>query len=375
MGNPLEVQKYLYEHGLDALEEEFGLLIKRYEDRIVLNYGITSGNKFHPIIRECRGLILGLPRFNVLSRTFDRFYNYLEDQDSNNFNFKKATCYEKMDGSLIPVYHDGDKFVSGTRGTAFGEGESPMGNTFAEIFKDGSNDFVGRFNKLNRKHFSENKPFHFTFIFEVVSPETRVVKPYKEKNVYLLAIRDKFTGEYMEDEYVDIAAKQWKVDRPEKFDLNDIDLAIDSMEDIGELDEGYIFNNDGWRIKVKNPSYVAIHNLSTNGKISTKRIAILVFAQDFNEYLSYFPEDKEFFNPYIEAYDLLMDEIDQAYYVLEEIEDRKEFAIEAQKYTFKSFLFALRNGKDLKTHIKNMNDSSKLTALDNIIKNGMKVSL
>ena len=371
MEKVLEVQKYLYKHGLDSLEEEFKIKIRRYDDRIVLNYSITSGNKFHPIIKECRGLVLGLPDFNVLSRTFDRFYNYLEDPDSKNFDFINATCYEKMDGSIIPVYHDGKKFVSGTRGTAFGESESAAGNSFSDIFKDASDDFVGRINIDNNVKISKTSPFKYTFIFEMVSPETRVVKQYGKKNVYLLAIRNKFTGEYLSDKDVDLEAETLKIDRPERFNLNDIDSAFDSMKDIGEMDEGYIFNdNKGWRLKVKNPSYIAIHNLRTNGSISTKRISILVFAQDFNEYLSYFPEDKQFFKPYIDAYDRLMFGVDETYKELQNIKDRKEFAEQAQKYTFKSFLFSMRDGT-LSDDIKRMRDNAKLNILNDIIKKGL----
>ena len=91
-------------------------------------------------------------------------------------------------------------------------------------------------------------------------------------------------------------------------------------------------------------------------------------SHDYNEYLSYFPEDKQFFDPYIDAYNQLMCSVNETYQELKDIEDRKEFAIQAQKYTFKSFLFALRNGDDLKTHIKKMRDNSKLSILDIIIK-------
>lgn len=74
----LEVQKYLQTHTLDDLEKDFGIGFKVYDDRVILKYRINSTPKFHPIVRECRGLILSLPDYKILARGFDRFYNYGE---------------------------------------------------------------------------------------------------------------------------------------------------------------------------------------------------------------------------------------------------------------------------------------------------------
>lgn len=72
----LSVQKYLVEHRLEDLENEFGIVVTRYEDRVVLNYSQIKSPKQHPVCDECRALILSYPDFFILSRSFDRFYNY-----------------------------------------------------------------------------------------------------------------------------------------------------------------------------------------------------------------------------------------------------------------------------------------------------------
>ena len=72
------VQKYLKDHTLDDLKEEFGINFKLYDDRVILKYRVDSKPKYHPIVLECRGIILSFPDFEILSRGFDRFFNYGE---------------------------------------------------------------------------------------------------------------------------------------------------------------------------------------------------------------------------------------------------------------------------------------------------------
>jgi hypothetical protein len=69
---------------LEDLENELGIVITRYDDRVVLNYSQIDSQKFHPICDECRGLILSLPNYEILSRPFDRFYN-LQEININNY--------------------------------------------------------------------------------------------------------------------------------------------------------------------------------------------------------------------------------------------------------------------------------------------------
>jgi len=57
----LAVQEYLKNNSLEDLTNEYGIKVREYDDRIVLNYNMIDtpgGKKFDPIIRECRGLIL-----------------------------------------------------------------------------------------------------------------------------------------------------------------------------------------------------------------------------------------------------------------------------------------------------------------------------
>lgn len=74
----LEVQNYLLENGLESLENDYGVVAKKYDEFVVLNYSQTESPKSNPITDVCRGLILSSDFKKVLCRSFDRFYNYQE---------------------------------------------------------------------------------------------------------------------------------------------------------------------------------------------------------------------------------------------------------------------------------------------------------
>lgn len=97
---------------IQDFEERYSVKVKSYDDLYILNYrlddnleidenGVTLPDKLkhNPMVKECRSLILD-KKFDVVSRSFDRFFNYGET-DHNEFNFNDFKVYDKADGSLI----------------------------------------------------------------------------------------------------------------------------------------------------------------------------------------------------------------------------------------------------------------------------------
>ena len=366
----LNVQKYLMNNSLEDLENEFGIVIKRYDDRVVLNYSQISSPKFNPICDECRALILSCPDFYILSRSFDRFYNLGEGGNfsENEFSLNDSICFTKIDGSLINMFNDGKNWHVSTRKMAFAEGETNKGNSFRKLVES----VTGNLNEFFKDSREEVK--NYTIICEIVSPETRIVVPYKETKLYVLAIRNKFTGEYLSQEEVENFAytkkvKGYNIDIPDYYSFNSFDDIMESaksLEPMEENGEGYVCYDIKTqnRIKIKNPSYLALANLRENGAISNKRIAILVFNQDYEEYLSYFPEDEEYFNPYIQAYEKMIKDIWETYNEYKDIESQKEFALNVKDLPIASFLFELRKGLGLEECFSKLSDKKKQALLE-----------
>lgn len=342
----MKVIEYIKEHGLDALEKNYSIKVNRYVDRVVLNYNQIDSPKHDPIVKECRALILSYPDFNILSRSFDRFFNYGEDQNTKDFDVSKSIVYEKLDGTLINLYYDEKTWHFATRKMAFAEGYNTFGSSTyqsmcLQALNDMDIDFYEFTSKLNKD---------FTYIFEITSPKNRVVKHYHETKLTHLATRNKLTGDY-----VDEVLEGFPVPKIYKLDADNI---FESLKELPAMDEGYVCAIGSWRIKIKNPSYLAISNLRENAIISEKRICYLVVQNDFEEYLGYFPEDEHLFIPYIDKYESIMLDIKTLWDEVKGIEDQKEFAMKVKDKPYGFVLFQLRKNPDLTISdiLSNMND-------------------
>jgi len=352
--------------------KSYGIKFMLYEDRMVLNYDQIDSHSHRHIdfVKECRGLILEWPSYNVLCRSFDRFFNYGEDPRSNKFNIGKSICMEKIDGSLLNVYHDGKEWQCATRGMAFAEGETRHPEyTFRKIFMEAINS-----TNLNETFKDFNKDF--TYIFEVVSSITRVVKLYPGINTYALAIRNKYDGSWIPTvEAIDyITSAIPTVLKPSIHTFENLDSIMENFKDLPAFDEGYVCmieddeTKSVWRVKVKNPSYLAIAHIRQDGNLSEKSIVKLVFTNDHEEYLSMFPEDRKFFNPYIGAFNRMMKEVDNLYSRVEHIIDQKEYALKVKNHGCCGILFMMKKGKTLSEIFDRMTVNGKVE----IVKKYMK---
>jgi len=358
----LKIQNYLKSNPLESLENDFGIVIKRYDRVITLNYSQIDSPKFNPMVDECRGLILNLYDYSVLSRPFDRFYNLGEGDTGKDVDVSKMTVLDKEDGSFIQVYFNG-KWNVGTRKMAFAEGTAVTGTVFRDLFIN----TIGLPVEKLMDGFNPN----FTYIFELCTPENRVVKRYEKPTVYLIGAREKFLGYYSSYDTLcqivkDLKKRNANVEVPKKYtftSFSDIKIALNELP---ELDEGFVCWNEfnGFRIKIKSPTYVAIHHLRNNGELSPKNISVLVFANEYSEYLSYYPEDRQFFQPYIDAYERMKNDIKEIYNKYKDIEVQKDFALSIMEHPAKPVLFSLRKGLSLDKIFDNINDNKKLELLE-----------
>lgn len=358
----LYIQKYLQDYTYQDLEE-FGIQVGQYDDRVVLNYHQidSHSHKFNPMVMECRGLILSKPDHQVLCRSFDRFWNYGEDPKSDEFDITKATVDDKIDGSLLSVYHDGAKWRCSTRRMAFAEGPIPNKKmTYADVFVSalgGDPDDV--FKDIQKD---------LVIIFELVSPETRVVTPYPDREVYLLDVRSRETGFFYGTEMTHNWPMPEGVHWRYPVNYNQFETwqdVIRASQDLPAMDEGYVARIGSWRIKIKNPAYLAIAHLRENGAVTEKRVAKLVIMQDHEEYLLHFPEDRPEFQPFIEAYENMMENIKVTYEYTHAIEEQKEFALAIKDCPGKGVLFQIRKGdkRSIRDIIDGFNDNYQLRLL------------
>jgi len=358
----MEVIKYLKLNSLDDLTSEFGIKSKVYGNGlVVLNYDQINSPKFHPIVRECRGLIIDFYTMSPVSRTFDRFFN-LNEKPNDDFDPNLLVrVEEKADGSLMSVYWHDDRWNVATRGNAYAEGETLAGITFEGVFLDTIgmclDDFMRGMNK-NR-----------SYTFELCSIYNKVVKFYEKPVIYLLNVFDFVTNKELDSYNIDNIAKFLNVKRPIVYDI-EMDDVVKSFEEFPATEEGYVLiDANGNRVKVKNPAYVNLHHLKGNGTITPKRITDVVFNGETEEVLEYFPEYSDIFYPYQYAYDDLVHAIKKDWELLQKMDlDQKQFALSINHLFYKGILFSLRKGLTLDEAFGKLGKSSKVGLLEPIVK-------
>lgn len=273
--------------------------------------------------------------------------------------------------SLISAYHDGNAWEASTRKMAFAEGANKWGDTFRSVIETAFGEDVNSF----FSKFGEDINKEWTLIFELCSPLTRVVKRYTETKMVLLAIRNKVTGVELSKEEVDSVAKRIGVPRPKFYTFQTFDDILMSHQNLPGTDEGYILQNGDWRLKVKNPSYLAWAHMRGNGDINPKRIAILVLAQDHEEYLNEFEDDIPFFEPYLKAYDQMVIDIkeleEKTKHLMnvgvETTANKKEFAMMVKDTPIAPIMFRRKKGHSLDRILTTMTDPSKLRLMERYI--------
>lgn len=336
----MQVQKYLREFGLQKLQDEFAIKVKVYDEGlIVLNYNQIDSPKSHPITVECRALILDT-EFNVVSRSFDRFFNLGEVPESQaHIDMKQAILHEKIDGSLIRIYYWYDNWHIATRGMAFAE--SSM-NGFDKTFRD----LVLKALEMTDDQFQISCDDIFdkdvTYICEITSVENRCVKAYTGYTLHYLAARNNKTFEFVDAKG---RAKLFGMSIPEKFSFDSIEDCKEMVSTLKNLDEGYVLYQDGVPVcKIKSPAYCAVHLLRGEG-LNPKRISELVLTNEQEEYLTYFPEDRPFIQPYADKLTEILVDLHEAYANFSVIESQKDFAIAIKNVKGNSVLFTARKMK------------------------------
>lgn len=117
----LETQKLLWESGPKGLDD-LGIkkVIHPSRPLMILNYDQIASPKTHPVVRECRALVLRTDDFSLVARSFPRFFNWGEVvEEQKLFDWSNYLIQEKEDGSLILIFWEPEskKWTFCTRGS------------------------------------------------------------------------------------------------------------------------------------------------------------------------------------------------------------------------------------------------------------------
>lgn len=340
----LAVQTYLQSHTLEELSEEFGIKLTRHEHLplVILNYNQIDSPKTHPVVRECRGLVLDSGTHKVVAKGFDRFFNWGEVADEMDwFDFSDFQAQAKEDGSMCLFYcYDGLWRVN-TRGT-FAADPMPFQDFTWESAIHGALG-IGWPDEVPVGISPEA-----TLVCEFCSPWNKIVRRYEKPVVYLLSAFDNQSLVEYPSSLCDQLAPQLGMKRPETYDFSSIEDVQEFLQKQEETDSTYegvvIRDKDGRRWKIKSATYLAWHKMrgENDDLWNPKHLLPFVLAGEEDELLTYFPEVKPTYHALKCAVQALYIEMLELWVVHRDIEDQKAFALKVKDSPMAAILFHVR---------------------------------
>lgn len=205
----------------------------------ILNYTpeVQYKQKWDETLLSSRGKVVD--EFGkVIARPFRKFFNIGEHASPLLPNVPYGSpfkAYEKLDGSLGICFYYKDKWNITTRGSFC----SKQAEKAQKLLKN--YDCSG----LNRQH---------TYLFEILSEESRVVVRYEKEELVLLGAIETSTGKEIDPEYLESLPFR----KPSIYNVSDIsELSLNKNNF-----EGYVIKFDnGLRVKVKLDEYLKVHRI------------------------------------------------------------------------------------------------------------------
>lgn len=201
------------------------------------------------ITLNSRGHIFDVNTGERIACTFSKFFN-LGEREEVSFNKlpwdKPYEVYEKLDGWLGTLYRYGQKFYVASRGSFYSAGAKWASSFIQQKDLGCINDEV-------------------TLVFEIITPEQKIILDYGgERNLYILAAFNRYTGEEYERKTVEEWSKKIGVPIVKKYDSLKIEDCLDIARNVQEK-EGFVIRfSNGIRVKVKTDWYCKIAKIMAN---------------------------------------------------------------------------------------------------------------
>jgi T4 RnlA family RNA ligase len=233
---------------------------------------------------ELRGITFVELKDETGKITYDRylmlpkFFNFNQVEPTMYHNIQYDTpllIQEKLDGSMITFINIGSNIIAKTK-FSFDNDQTAMANDILNKDKHLYN-FVSKC--INDKCFP---------IFELVSPQNRIVLNYTTTELRLLHVRR------MDGTFEDIYAESYdykldgiKLARNYSYDLNDIIIFMDTIKD----KEGWVVTYSDNMVKFKTKWYFDTHRLMTGDVYVEHKVIEMILNETIDDVLSQLPED------------------------------------------------------------------------------------
>jgi RNA ligase len=309
--------------------------VRKRDNLLLFNYRprVQYDNSWTNFELMCRGLVINQDTGEIVARAFDKFFNWGENNRTTNAQL--INIAEKMDGSLGIHYRLKEKSLVTTRGNF----ESDQALWATEY--------------LNKHHNVKNLHNNWTLLFEIIYPDNKVIVDYNGwSGLILLAIRNRFTGNYISNAIVKIIAKKYGFTLPKRYLFTKIDEIIMASKILPLDQEGWVAEFvDGQRFKFKGDEYTKIcrlvNGMSFKWALRCHQAGIL---QRVKKSIpdEFYDELNEWINTIDNTIKITLEQIEVAYKTAPKT-SRKKYAIWIQKHeqALIPYLFAKIDNKDI----------------------------
>lgn len=332
----------------------YNLIIKQDGEYILIKYNQIFSDLSNEIVQEARGIIIKKVnnKYIPVCAPFTKFFCFGDPNALKSLYklyHRKIWCIEeKIDGSLIKLWHDNGEWKISTSGTINAK-LAPLQfamkdlNNYQDLFLYASKDKI-EFDKLDKQ---------YTYMFELVGLENKVIIPYQQEDIYYLGRRNNYTLQevpYTKDDCIGVKKckrpkyKEIKVRNSNYKTMKSIQLEVNKFTKNDEHFEGYVISDISLktRIKMKSTQYMELFFQKGNGIFTPRKILLMILDSKDDDILAAFPEYKPQFDIVRRALCEWLENIktDLKYMDNATWKTKKEFAEWAKNTTNSSIIFA-----------------------------------
>lgn len=345
------------ERFLNSRDDQFNYKPVRIAgDDLLLITPRDMSTKWTEVNEAFRSNIINPSTYTSVSLGMKKFCNFGERPDFQPWNSSwKFETIHKIDGSLLIISKYKNELIIRTRGTVDAR-QLPNGAEIDVLIE--KYPLVFSLNTLKEG---------FTYLYEWTTPSNIIViREHDTPTLTLLGVVENKSGRYALNEFLDIAAVNFGVERPERYTYSSVEECILDVDAWRGKEGVVLYSPDGQTLKkIKASEYCELHKIATGMK-SPKQIMDAFIAsprfssnEGFYQYiettLDYeiaerikddIPQIVEAYNNYTTKLNELLEHIEQ----LKFCETRKEQAlIIIQRYWDwrKSFAFLLLDNREI----------------------------
>lgn len=239
----------------------------------MFNYNLFESDLSNDIVRACRGTVVEVlddGTVNIICAPYVKFFDINDvHADKINWDSKRLKTELKVDGQLIKMFkYKGRDYWVTNGGTGL---HTPIDyvtedvTNYKQLMAKALTKDVGQGCVYDDADFSckcdwvSRIPDGWTLMFELTSPQNKIICKYDETKLWFHGVRDAEGMEHSPEEVKETFGIPYEI--PKRFDLNKKEDILAALEKFnGEEQEGFVVvDEENWtRVKMKSPSYLAL---------------------------------------------------------------------------------------------------------------------